>query len=59
VRACVQVANKNVWVVDADGLIAEGRTNVTDAQKPFVRNDLPKNLKLKEVVDKVIWNNNS
>lgn len=48
-----EVANKNVWVVDADGLIAQGRSSISDAQKPFVRTDLPNGLKLKDTVDKV------
>lgn len=46
-------ANKLVWVVDANGLIGQGRHNLTSGQKPFVRTDLPNGLPLKEVVDKV------
>jgi malic enzyme len=52
-RATYQEANKNVWVVDAEGLIAQGRKTISDAQQPFVRSDLPNGLKLKEIVDKV------
>lgn len=45
-----QQAFANFWMVDKDGLLGQGRSNVHTAQLRYVRHDVPDKLPLLEVI---------
>ncbi len=46
-----EVANKNVWLVDKNGLLTTSRGDINNAQKPYARSDMPNDLSFQEIVE--------